>query len=100
SGWKLAGRPSKSTQGLVGNEVASIFRRSAYVAEILASFEGHSILPTGIPALTRSATQPFSVTAPSRSQSKAPLHIWPLFFTAFACSPVPICRRLFLHATS
>jgi len=46
----------------------------SYVALIDSAFEGHSIFPGKTPEFTKSATQPISVTAPSRFQSNAPVH--------------------------
>ena len=65
---------------------------------MVQGFEGHSILPVGIPEFTRSATQPTSVTAPSLFQSKAPEQKVPNL-SAYTASPMPNCRRLLLHAT-
>ena len=67
------------------------------MALIRQGLDGHSILPVGIPAFTRSATQPTSVTAPSLFQSKAPEQKVPNL-SAFAASPMPSCRKLLLHA--
>ena len=58
---------------------------------------GHSISPTGDSICTRSATQPISVTAPSRCQSIAPVHQLrrqrPGTRTATRCRTAADCSR-------
>ncbi len=96
SGWVRGGGPAWSTH--VSNVAGSVASRSLSVSEPWTGLARHSMLPTGMPCLTRSATQPTSVTAPSRRQSKAPLHNSPLLRSARANRPMPICRRLLAHS--
>ncbi len=98
SGYFPSGEPSLFDSGL--NPAPVLLNNAKYVLLTCASFDGHSILPGSVPIVTQSATQPTSVTAPSRTQSKLPLHIRSLFRSAWFDSPMKICRRLFLHVAA
>ena len=95
SGAVCGALPSRSTQPSKAD--VSNVSKSLYVLLIWLGLEGQSILPTGIPARTRSATQPTSVTAPSRLPVKRAEQYVPKR-SACSCMPNPNCRKLLMQA--